>query len=114
MATLLYVAKEVPRISGRKRALLVTSTVRDLPYQRALVGVNAQATSQFSLHTTGYAFDILRSRRYERPLVQVLERLRALRVVDWVYEPAAIHVTVGPDGEEFLPLNDALLEKRGG
>lgn len=113
LAVLLYVAKEVRRIAGGRGALRVTSTVRDREYQQELLARNDQATAGFSLHTTGYAFDIERrydSRAQARALEYVLERLRALNVIDWVYEPAAIHVTVGPDGERYLPLYDALVE----
>ncbi|MDP8943957.1 MAG: hypothetical protein M3N16_07545, partial [Actinomycetota bacterium] len=111
LACLLFIAKEVHRIAGRAR-LVVTSTVRDLPYQRLLSLGNPEATADFSLHTTGWAIDVLRdlpTRREERALVHVLERLRALHVLDWVYEPAAIHLTVGPDAERLRPLLDALV-----
>ena len=43
--------------------LVVTSSVRDERYQRLLVARNREATRNFSLHTTGWAFDILRSYR---------------------------------------------------
>jgi hypothetical protein len=114
LAVLLYVTKEVRRAAGGSR-LRVTSTVRDQRYQDALVGVNSQATSAFSLHTTGYAVDIqrnFRNRREERAFIAVLERLRAHNVIDFVYEPAAIHFTVGPAGEKFLPLNERLLGEK--
>jgi hypothetical protein len=105
LATLLWVAKETRRIAGGG-TLRVTSTVRDRGYQRELVGSNAEATRNYSLHTVGYAIDLARPRSdaHERALVDVLERLRALRVIDWVYEPTAIHLTVGPDGERYEPL----------
>jgi hypothetical protein len=111
LATLLYITKEVRRTAGGSH-LRVTSTVRDQKYQDALVGVNSQATSAFSLHTTGFAVDIqrdFRNRREERAFIAVLERLRAHNVVDFVYEPAAIHFTVGPGAKVLLPLNDRLL-----
>ena len=111
LATLLYIAKETRRISGRGE-LVVTSSVRDLAYQRLLVASNPEATQSYSLHTTGYAIDVARdfaSRRQERALTHVLERLRALSVIDWVYEPGAIHLTVGPDGERYLPLYETLV-----
>jgi soluble lytic murein transglycosylase-like protein len=108
LATLLFAAKEVRRIAPRA-TLRVTSTVRDRAYQDLLLGVNPEATDAFSLHTTGYAIDIARSRRYERPLSAVLDRLRALNVIAYVYEPGAVHLTVGPDGERFMELHDALL-----
>jgi hypothetical protein len=111
LATLLYVAKEVRRITGGSGTLNVTSTVRDLGYQELLVERNAQATPAFSLHTTGYALDIERNLRpgTERALVHVLERLRATGVIDWVFEPSAIHLTTGPDAERLLPLYEAVV-----
>jgi len=113
LATLLYLAKEVRQISGVKRPVVFTSGVRDLPYQKALTGVNSQATTGFSLHTTGHAFDLLRpkSRPQHRAIEHVLERLRALHVIDWVYEPAAFHLTVGEEGEAFLPLLEVLAQE---
>lgn len=110
LATLLFVTKEVRRITGGRGTLSVTSTVRDRVYQGALVERNDQATPEFSLHTTGYALDIERDLRpgTERALVHVLERLRALRVIDWVFEPSAIHLTAGPDAERLLPIYEAV------
>jgi hypothetical protein len=113
LATLVYLTKEVRAIAGSS-SLRVTSTVRDLKYQDALIGVNVQATRKFSLHTTGFAFDILRNfrtRAQERATIATLERLRALNVIDFVYEPAALHVTVGPRAEELLPVLDKLIER---
>ena len=111
LATLLFVAKETRLQTGEDTALLLTSGVRDRPYQRLLVATNPEATENYSLHTTGYAFDIAlpRSERRRDAVVGVLERLRSLRVVDFVFEPAAIHVTVGPDAEELLPLYEGLI-----
>lgn len=111
LATLLYITKEVRRIAGGSH-LRVTSTVRDVKYQNALVGVNSQATRSFSLHTTGYAIDVardFRNRRQERAFIHVLERLRAHNVIDFVYEPGAIHFTVGPEADRLLPLVDELI-----
>ena len=111
LATLLYITKEVRRIAGGSH-LKVTSTVRDVKYQNALVGVNSQATQAFSLHTTGYAIDVsrdFRNRRQERAFVHVLERLRAHNVIDFVFEPGAIHFTVGPEAERLMPVLDRLI-----
>src|SRR6185437_6301605 len=44
-------------ISG-SQPLIVTSTVRDKDYQRVLAATDQEATHAYSLHTTGYAFDI--------------------------------------------------------
>jgi len=104
LAAVVYVAREVREIAGEDLTLTLTSSVRDQPYQDLLGASNPEATDGYSLHTTGFAFDVARdpSRSGERALVAVLERLRALAVVDWVYEPGAIHVTVGPDAELLL------------
>ena len=115
LACLLYIAKEYRRITGyrptRKRALRVTSTVRDRPYQNLLVTRNAQATPEFSLHTTGFAIDIAKPRE-EEPLRFILERLQALDVIAWVEEPGAFHLTVGRDARAFMPIYEALVVDR--
>lgn len=116
LGTLAYIAKETRLAGGGKAPLRVTSTVRDRPYQRELLRTTPEATPAYSLHTTGYALDLAydarTSRRQKRALVAVLERLRSLRVIDWVYEPAAIHLTVGPDGERMVPLWEGLSAPR--
>lgn len=101
LAAVAYIARQVRVASGRKTVLTLTSTVRDAAYQALLRGFNPEATAGYSLHTTGFAFDLARDRA-EGALVAVLERLRALDVLDWVYEAGAIHVTVGPDAEALL------------
>ncbi len=111
LATLLFISKEVRRVAGRS-GLIVTSGVRDLSYQARLASSNPEATREYSLHTTGYAFDIARrypNERVGRAFQYALDRLRALRVIDYVYEPGAIHVTVGPKARELLPLQKELV-----
>ncbi len=110
LATLLYIGHEVRRLSGIAQPLTVTSTVRDEGYQRLLRQSNVEATAGYSLHTTGYAFDILR--RYESGAQAaafqfVLDRLTAHGLIAWVREPQAIHVTVSSDAAVLVP---ALLE----
>ena len=76
---------------------MVTSTVRDARYQRVLASRDLEATHNYSLHTTGYAFDIARmyrSRSQALAFQFVLDRLSALGLIAWVREPQAIHVTV--------------------
>lgn len=112
LAMLVYVAKRVHEVSGATRPLEVTSTVRDDAYQRLLRTGNREATRGYSLHTTGYAFDV--RRRYEsvaqaQAFQFVLDRLTAHGLIAWVREPAAIHVTVSKDAERLVPL---LLEPR--
>ncbi len=99
-ALALYLAR-IAEEAGSEGALTVTSTVRDLSYQRALAGRTAEATRGYSLHTTGYAFDVLR--RY-RSRVQALGfefalgRLQALNLIAWVREREVIHVTASSEG----------------
>ena len=85
------------RAIGRTGALTVTSTVRDARYQHVLASRNIEATSNFSLHTTGWAFDISRNYRSRAQALAfqfMLDRLTALNMIAWVREPDAIHVTV--------------------
>ena len=110
LALALYIGAQV-RDSAGGGALTVTSTVRDQAYQDLLITGNIQATRRYSLHTTGYAFDVARlydSRRQARAFQWVLDRLRVLGVIAWVREPHAIHITVGEDAEALLPLLDRL------
>ncbi|HEV2753729.1 MAG TPA: transglycosylase SLT domain-containing protein, partial [Solirubrobacteraceae bacterium] len=105
LAVLIYLGTGVAQISGDD-PLFVTSTARDRDYQNALLeDGNGEATRDYSLHTTGFAFDIERryvSDRQSQAFQFMLDRLQALNVIAWVREPAAIHVTVGPRGEELL------------
>ena len=60
--------------------LIVTSTVRDKDYQRVLAATDKEATHAYSLHTTGYAFDIARNYRSRAQALAfqfVLDRLTA-------------------------------------
>jgi hypothetical protein len=71
--------------------------VRDDRYQAALRGVNLFAARTYSLHTTGFTFDISRSRltrRQEGALRFVLDRLTAANAVAYIEEPYCFHVTV--------------------
>jgi transglycosylase-like protein with SLT domain/uncharacterized protein DUF5715 len=77
--------------------LVVTSTVRDNRYQRVLAARNIEATRNFSLHTTGWAFDVARMYRSHAQALAfqfMLDRLTALNMIAWVREPTAIHITV--------------------
>jgi hypothetical protein len=77
--------------------LVVTSTVRDERYQHVLAASDIEATNAYSLHTTGFAFDIARtyaSRAQALAFQFVLDRLTARGLIAWVREPGAIHVTV--------------------
>jgi soluble lytic murein transglycosylase-like protein len=110
LATLVYIAAGTHEISGAS-PLVLTSTVRDRAYQRALVGRNSEATRAYSLHTTGYSFDIERTYRSRRQAVAfqfMLDRLTALNLIAWVVEPRAIHVTVSSDADRLEHVLDDL------
>jgi hypothetical protein len=94
---LTYLAAAVRQISGERAPLTITSTVRDHSYQRLLIGQGPEATHAYSLHTTGFAFDVLRryrDRGQALALQFMLDRLQALNLIAWVREPGAIHVAV--------------------
>jgi soluble lytic murein transglycosylase-like protein len=108
LAMALYIGAQAREIS-RASPLIVTSTVRDGDYQSLLVRRNGEATRGFSLHTTGWAFDVerqYRSRRQALAFQFVLDRLRSLNAIAWVREPQAIHITVASDAKVLLPLLD--------
>jgi hypothetical protein len=105
LATLIYMAARVREIDDGKGILRVTSAVRDQQYQDALVGINSEATPEYSLHTTGYSFDILRKYRSDaqaQAFQFMLDRLRALAVIDYAVEPTAIHITVADGAKPLL------------
>jgi soluble lytic murein transglycosylase-like protein len=108
LAMAIYIGAQVRAIS-RESPLIVTSTVRDGAYQALLLRRNGEATRGFSLHTTGWTFDIARMYRSKRQALAfqfVLDRLRSLNAIAWVREPDAIHITVSSDAERLLPLLD--------
>jgi len=100
---LAYIGAGVKSISGDE-PLLVTSTVRDRTYQRQLLRRNREATPNYSLHTTGWSFDIQRtyaSRAQALAFEFLLERLQSHNLIAWVREPSAIHVTVSRDADRL-------------
>ncbi len=110
LAMALYIGAQVREASGDEAsALTLTSSVRDDRYQAQLIKTNIQATRNFSLHTTGWTFDVLR--RYRTPkqalaFQAVLDRLTSLNLIAWVREPAAIHVTVSSDAGALKAILD--------
>ena len=105
LAALVYMSARVREINRGEGELTVTSAVRDRAYQEALIGVNPEATRAYSLHTTGYSFDVLRRYSGDRQAAAfqfVLDRLRALAVIDYAVEPRAIHVTVSNGARPLL------------
>jgi hypothetical protein len=97
LAVLARMAAWVRELNGGSGSLIVTSAVRDREYQRQLGEQNPEATDAYSLHTTGWSFDVLReyeSGSQAESFQFVLDRLQALGVIDYAVEPNAIHVTV--------------------
>ena len=94
------------RAAARRRST-VTSTVRDGEYQDVLSGRNPEATTAYSLHTTGFAFDVARayaSPAQARAFQFVLDRLQSLNLIAWVREPGAIHVTASGEAARLTKL----------
>ena len=105
LAALIYLTERTREINDGEGKLIVTSAVRDLEYQEALTGVNPEATREYSLHTTGFSFDILRRYSNDRQAEAfqfMLDRLRSLAVIDYAVEPTAIHVTVSNGAKPLL------------
>jgi hypothetical protein len=106
LATLIYMTARVRAITGHARErLIVSSAVRDRAYQEQLVETNPEATPDYSLHTTGWSFDIRRkygSTDQASAFQFVLDRLRALDVIDYAVEPGSIHVTVSSRAAPLL------------
>jgi hypothetical protein len=111
LALLAYLGTGVEAMSG-DAPLIVTSAVRDRAYQRLLTDSNGEATRGYSLHTTGYAFDVLRSYRSRGQALAFqfwLDRLQAMNLISWAREPNAIHVTVSDEAPRLVPV---LLRRR--
>ena len=106
LAMLVYIAARVKGLSHTVAPLTVTSTVRDRRYQRLLLATDPEATPNYSLHTTGWTFDIARryaTRAQAQAFQFVLDRLQALNLIAWVREPGAIHITVSAAADALLP-----------
>jgi hypothetical protein len=113
LALALYIGAQTRAYAGGEGPLTVTSTVRDEEYQRRLARGNGEATRNYSLHTTGWAFDVARDYRSRRQALAfqfVLDRLQVLNVIAWVREPRAIHITASAHAEALLPLLERLAD----
>ena len=85
----------------------MTSTVRDEEYQQLLRDGNPEATHGYSLHTTGYAFDVRRryeNGRHAQAFQFLLDDLTARNLIAWIREPGAIHITVSSKADRLVPL----------
>ena len=100
-----YLAAGVRDVAGTRASLVVTSTVRDLEYQRVLARRNEFATEGYSLHTTGFAFDVRRdyaSRGQAVAFEYMLDRLQSLNLIAWIREPGAIHITASREAGSLI------------
>ena len=101
-----YLGAGVRDVAGTRASLIVTSTVRDLEYQRVLARRNEFATEGYSLHTTGFAFDVRRdyaSREQAVAFEYMLDRLQSLSLIAWIREPGAIHITASAEAASLIP-----------
>ncbi len=101
-----YLAAGVRDVGATRASLTVTSTVRDLEYQRVLARRNEFATRAYSLHTTGFAFDVRRdyaSRDQAVAFEYMLDRLQSLNLIAWIREPGAIHITASSEAGKLVP-----------
>jgi hypothetical protein len=95
---LVELAARVRALSGGAAPLTVQSAVLDRRYE-GLVDVSYPAA------TTGYAFQIARryvSRAQAAAFQAMLDRLRALSVIDWTRTPDTIDVTVASDASRVI------------
>ncbi|MDO9354846.1 MAG: hypothetical protein Q7T55_14205 [Solirubrobacteraceae bacterium] len=105
LATLVTIGAAVKDLTGGKKVLVATSSVRDLGYQSLLQSETVQATHAYSLHTSGWAVDVSRSyasTRQAQMFQFVLTRMQALNLISFVKEPEAIHFTAADDTEARL------------
>jgi hypothetical protein len=109
LALLLYLGNRVHALSGEPAPLTVTRAVSDDAHQRQR-GTHPEVTPNYSLHTTGYAFDILRryhSGKQAAAFQYELERLQARGLIAWIRNPQTIHITVSSEAKTLV---DAMLE----
>jgi hypothetical protein len=100
-----YLSAGVQDVARTQASLIVTSTVRDLQYQRLLTRRNEFATREYSLHTTGYSFDVRRdyaSREQAVAFEYMLDRLQSLSLIAWIREPGAIHITASSEADRLI------------
>jgi Transglycosylase SLT domain len=105
LALLLYLADRIYALSGETQPLTVVSAVRDGTYQSLLAPTNPEAGPAYSLHATGYAFDVVRrygSGAQAAAFQYELERLQARNLIAWIREPHTIHITVSSDAKSLI------------
>lgn len=107
LATLYYMADRVDAISRARQPLFVVAAVRDRAYEARLPKREIAGPRSYSLHTTGYSFDVKRryeSRAQAEAFQAMLDRLQALNVIAWHARGDVIHITVSERSRQLLPL----------
>jgi hypothetical protein len=111
LGLLVYMAAGTRQIGGKATPLSITSAVRDEQYQHLVAAANIEATHHYSLHTTGFTFDIRRAYSTHREALAfqfMLDRLQSMNMIAWVREPNAIHVTVSSAARVLEPLTRSI------
>jgi len=88
-ALLAYIQRGVRTVSGVKKPLTVTRTVRP----------------DGGIHATGYAFDVRRRYRngaQAEAFQYMLDRLQALNLIAWARDGGTIHVTASSEGRSLV------------
>jgi hypothetical protein len=104
LALVAWMGERVRVITGGDTPLTVTRTIDDRASEQALPRRARHAKGGYSLHTTGFALDVMRS--YPDPgqadaFQFVIDRLQALNLIAWFREPEVIHVTVSSEARPF-------------
>lgn len=91
LALAAYIGRGVRHVSGVRRPLVVSSTVRPAQFRHVS-------------HPTGFAFDIRRdyaNGRQAEAFQFMLDRLQALDLIAWVRDSDVIHVTASEEGAKL-------------
>ena len=107
LGLLVYMSIGTREIGGKATPLSITSAVRDEQYQHLVAAANIEATHRYSLHTSGFTFDVRRAYSTHKEALAfqfMLDRLQAMNLIAWVREPDAIHVTVSSAARVLEPL----------
>jgi hypothetical protein len=107
LGLLIYMSIGTREIGGEATPLSITSAVRDAQYQHLVAAANIEATHRYSLHTSGFTFDVRRAYSTHREALAfqfMLDRLQAMNLIAWVREPDAIHVTVSSAARVLEPV----------
>jgi hypothetical protein len=111
LALAAWTGERVRAITRGKSPLTLTRMTEDRGHEEALPRRERHAKGGYSLHTAGFAFDVLRE--YPDPgqadaFQFALDRLQALNLIAWYRDPEVIHVTVSSEARSFCELSGEL------